>query len=175
MSKANKPNFTIKTREELEETMNNYAAFDAVLRRTRAQLDVELAKIRERFAPLIAQCEAEQEPFAELLAEWAALNPAEFSDKKSVELVAGRIGFRITPPSVKTMKGVREETAITRVLESQFAAGWTRNSVELARDVILADYAAEKATDADLKDVGLRIQQTENFYIEPFETKGGEA
>lgn len=110
-------------------------------------------------------------PLAESIEEWAVLNPGLFTEKKSLELVGGRIGFRTSPPSVKLLRGVREQTAVERVIVSPYAGAWTRATVELAKDVILADHASGLATGADLKDVGLRVQQTENFYIEPAQVK----
>ena len=173
MSKKSKP-LTINTRAELEGAMNDFAGKDAELRGVKAELDVALANVREQYAARVALAEEAVEPYAEAIEEWARLNPGEFADKKSIELVAGKIGFRNTPPSVKTLRGVREESAVERVLASQWAACWTRSVVELARDVILADVAAGNTTGDDLKGLGLRIHQAENFYIEPAQAKEGE-
>ena len=170
MTKPRKPP-VIKTREHLEDAVNDYAAKDALLRGLKAELDVELAKVRDLYAARVSAAEDALKPLAESIEEWAVLNPGLFTEKKSLELVGGRIGFRTSPPSVKLLRGVREQSAVDRVASSPFALGWIRSTLELAKDVILADHASGAATDADLKDVGLRVQQTENFYIEPAQVK----
>jgi phage host-nuclease inhibitor protein Gam len=170
MPKQPKPP-AIKTREELEATVNDYAAQDAVLRGLKAELDVELAKVRDQYAARVSAAEDALKPLAASIEEWAILHPGLFLEKKSLDLIGGRIGFRISPPSVKTLRGVQEETAVDRVMASQWAANWTRDKIELARDTILADYASGNVTEADLKNVGLRVSQTENFFIEPAQVK----
>ena len=162
---------TIKTREELESAVNDYAAQDAVLRGIKAELDAKLAEVRDLYAERVSAAEGALKPLAASIEEWAILHPGLFNIKKSLDLIGGRIGFRISPPSVKTLRGVQEETAVDRVMASQWAASWTRDKIELSRDVILADYAAGNVTETDLKDVGLRIAQTENFFIEPAQVK----
>ena len=174
MPKQPKPP-TIKTREELEAAVNDYAAQDATLRGLKAELDVELAKVRDLYAARVSAAEDALKPLAASIEEWAILHPELFLEKKSLDLIGGRIGFRMSPPSVKMLRGVQEETAVDRVMASQWAANWTRDKIELARDTILADYASGNVTEADLKNVGLRVSQTENFFIEPAQVKDGQS
>ncbi|MCL1856495.1 MAG: host-nuclease inhibitor Gam family protein [Kiritimatiellaeota bacterium] len=161
----------ITTREALESAMNDYAAKDATLRGIAADLDKEIAAVKERYAEKIATAEGALVPVAEAIEEWAALHPSEFEPKKSIELVGGRIGYRTTPPAVRMIKGVREETAIARILASQYRAIYARETPEIARDVILADYAAGTVKDSILEKLGLRIHRQETFFIDPDQTK----
>ena len=161
----------IGVREDLEQAVNDYAMKAAVARGLGAELDVELGKVRERYADRIAVITDAMEPLAEAIEEWAVLHPEEFGDKKSLELVAGKIGFRTTPPSVKTLRGVREESAVERVAKSEHVVAYIRDVQEINREAILADYAAGNVTDDELKNLGLRIHKTETFYIDPHDTE----
>jgi len=161
----------IATREALESAMNDYAAKDAHLRGITADLDKEIAAVRERYAPQIAAAEGAMIPVAEAIEEWAALHPDAFDKKKSLELVGGRIGYRTTPPAVRLVKGVREDTAIDRILASQYRDLYARETHEIAKDVILADYSAGTLTEKTLEKLGLRIHQQESFFIDPDQTK----
>ena len=109
---------TISTRDELEAAMNGYAVMHARLRGLGAELDVEIGKLRDRYAGRIAAVTEEIDPVAEAIEEWATLNPGEFAGKKSIDLLSGKVGWRTTPPSVKTLRGVREESAVERVSAS---------------------------------------------------------
>ena len=160
----------IRTRVELENAMTDYAEKSALLRGVTAELDVAIANLREQYQARITAAQDALAPFAEAIEEWAALNPGEFHPKKSIELLSGRIGYRTSPPAVALLAGVKEETAITRLLEGELGGAYTRETVELDREAILAAYAAKEVTDAQLKAHGLHIKQTERFFIEPEET-----
>jgi len=172
MSKKKEKTMTIATRDELETAMNDYAVKAAAHKGIAAELDVELGKVRERYAGRLTEIADAMEPVAEAIEEWAVLHPEAFGDKKSLELIAGRIGFRTTPPAVKTLRGVKEESAI-RLIEEANLRVFLRGVTELNRETILAGYATNDSgvTDVLLKSLGLRIVQTETFYIDPLETK----
>ena len=171
MSKKKEKAMTIATRDELETTMNDYAVKAAALKGLGAELDVELGKVRERYTDRMTAIADAMKPLAEAIEEWAILHPEEFGTKKSLDLIAGKIGFRTTPPAVKTLRGVREESAVELVAKSCHLVDYIREVQEIDREAILADFAAKNITEAELKELGLRIHQTETFYIDPWETK----
>ena len=161
----------IRTREELEAAMTDYSEKHARLAGMVAALDVEIANVRERHqAAISAATEALDEAEAGL-ESWAALNPHEFAVKKSVDLISGRIGFRTTPPAVALLKGVKVEAAIAMLIDGELGAAYTRETVTLDKEAILADHATGKLTDAQLKAHGLKVKQEERFYVEPAVTK----
>jgi len=162
---------TIGTREGLETAMNDFSVKAAALKGLGAELDVELGKAREMYAGRISDVKEAMKPIAEAIEEWATLHPEAFDGKKSLELIAGKIGFRTTPPSVKTLRGVREESAVELVAKSEHSVAYIREVQEIDREAILADVAAKNLTDDQLKAVGLRIVRDETFYIDPAETK----
>jgi phage host-nuclease inhibitor protein Gam len=171
MSKPKTKTNIIRTREELEAAMTDYSEKHARLAGMVAALDVEIAQVRENHqAEISAATEALDEAEAGL-GSWAALNPGEFAAKKSIDLIAGRIGFRTTPPAVALLKGVKAEAAIAMLLDGELAALYTREAVTLDKEAILADHATGKVTDAQLRAHGLKVKQEERFFVEPAATK----
>jgi phage host-nuclease inhibitor protein Gam len=147
MGKKSKPTIPfIRSREELEAAMTDYAEKAARLRGLTAGLDVALAAVREAHAAAITAAGEALEPSAAALEEWAALNPGAFEGKKSVDLLSGRIGFRTSPPAVKLMSRVKEETAVSLLLDGELGAAYTREEVTLDKEAILAAFAEKAVT-----------------------------
>lgn len=161
---------TIKDRSELEQVMGEYAA--QILERDRLTVEMEqkLQAIRAEYEPLIAACVECGDGLFEDLHAWAALHPAEFGARKSIDLLHGTIGLRTCPPSVKQVKGV----TVAHTVAAVKALGWLcliRTKEELNKDEVLARRALaeddpKRLTDADLKTVGIYIEKGETFYAE---------
>lgn len=168
---------TIKDRSELESVMGEYAA--QVLERDRLTVEMEqkIQEIRAGYEPRIAACVECGDGLFEDLHAWAALHPAEFGARKSIELLHGTIGLRTCPPSVKQIKGVKVEHTLAAVK----AHGWlflVRTKEEISKDEILARRALpegdpNRLTDADLKTVGLYVDKGETFYADVKREDGG--
>ena len=172
MSKKKEKAMMIGTREELELAMNVFAIKAAELKRLTAKMDVRIGEVRDEFSGDIAAISESMKPLADALEEWAELHPEAFTEKKSLELVAGKIGYRTSPPAVKTLPKVKEESAV-RLVEAEecYAQKYIRMLAELDREAILASYACKEVSDETLKRLGLRVVQNETFYIDPQETK----
>lgn len=168
---------TIKDRAELEQVMGEYSA--QVLERDRLTVEMEqkIQAIRAEYEPLIAACVECGNGLFDDLNAWAALHPAEFGARKSIELLHGTIGLRTCPPSVKQVKGV----TVSHTLAAILALGWAyliRTKQEVNKDEILARRALgeddpNRLTDADLKCIGLYIDKGETFYAEARRENGG--
>ena len=172
MSKKKEKTMMIETREGLELTMNVFAIRAAEFKSITAKMDVEIGSVREKYTAALTQIADDMKPLADALEEWAELHPEAFAEKKSLELVAGKIGYRCSPPAVKTLPKVKEESAI-RLIEAEecYREKYIRMLAELDREAILASYACKEVCDETLKRLGLRVVQTETFYIDPAETK----
>ena len=91
---------TIRTREDLESVLGEYAA--QVLERDRltVAMETEIAAVRTRYEAGIAACCQCGDGLFEDIQSWAVLNPDAFGDARSLECLHGRIGFRACPPAV---------------------------------------------------------------------------
>ena len=139
------------------------------LERDRSRSENEMSRrvdaIREEYAPALADLSEEDAALRAQVEQFARLHRDEFGGKKSLERLQGVIGFRISPPSVRllnrkwTWDGVL--TALTRGFQK-----YIRSTPEVARDAILADYAAGAVSAEQLAGLGLQIAQSETFGIE---------
>lgn len=152
------------SREAMEEAMGKYATAEAKYCSLTAKMDIEITKIREKYAEELARLDAEKEESFEVLQAFAIENKAEiFSKKKSLESTHGTIGFRTGTPKLKTLKGFTW-ASVTNMLK-EFLPEYVRLTVEPAKDKLLAD-RYEKDVIENLPRVGLSVVQEESFYVE---------
>lgn len=106
------------TREAADEAFANYAKADAQSAKITADIELQCAKIREKYANKLAELEGEKEKAFDTLQAYATENQAElFSKKKSLEMAHGVIGFRTGTPKLKTLKGFTWASALQLVKE----------------------------------------------------------
>ena len=150
---------------DVEELLAQVAASDAATRKVTAQMDAEITRIREKYAAILDRENERCDEAEEQIASWAELNKEAFGEKRSMVLTHGTIGWRLGNPAVKLRARVRAEAALERVRAN--APEFIRRTEELDKQAILAAYAARGLTDAQLEPLGLRITQTERFFVEP--------
>ncbi len=95
----------------------------------------------------------------------AELHRAEFGDRKSKVLTHGTIGWRLGTPAVKLRARVKAEAALEQV--RLHLPEYIRTSEEIDKTMILNAYAGGQLSTTELELVGLKITQTERFYVEP--------
>ncbi|HPS07310.1 MAG TPA: host-nuclease inhibitor Gam family protein [Kiritimatiellia bacterium] len=155
---------TIKSREELEAVMGEYAA--QVLERDRLTVEMEqrIAAIRAEYELPIAACVKYGDGLFEDMNAWAVLHPGEFGVKKSIDLLHGRIGFRTCSPAVKQVPGVKVDHSVELLLAG--AANLVRTKFEIDKETILVGVNSGEITEENLKPFGLRIERSETFYTD---------
>ena len=165
------------TRESADEAFAVYAKADAQSAKITADIELQCAKIREKYASKLAELEGEKEKAFDTLQAYALENQTElFSKKKSLEMAHGVIGFRTGTPKLKTLKGFTWASALQLVKE--FLPDYVRQTEELAKDKMLADREAMVTTDEDplgtgkpmtemMAKCGIQVVQDETFYVEP--------
>lgn len=94
------------TREVADEAFAVYAKADAQSAKITAEIELQCAKIREKYASKLAELEDEKAKAFDTLQAYATENQTElFTKKKSLEMAHGVIGFRTSTPKLKTLKG----------------------------------------------------------------------
>lgn len=154
-----------QTLADVEALMATVAAADAAARKITAQMDAEITRIRERYAAALDAEKAAREAAEAQIASWAELHKADFGDRRSMTLTHGTLGWRLGNPAVRLRARVRAEQALEMVKAR--LPEYVRAAEELDKAALLAAYAGKALTDADLEACGLRIAQTERFYLEP--------
>ncbi len=167
------------SREAADEAFATYAKSDAQLQKINADIELQCAKYREKYADKIATLSEEREQAFETLQAFATENQTElFSKKKSLDMAHGVIGFRTGTPKLKTLKGFTWASALQLV--KRFLPDYIRQTEEIAKDKLLADrdgnVAMEVSESSSLVEVpirqamtecGIQVTQDETFYVEP--------
>lgn len=153
------------TRESAEEAFAMYAKAEALGSKIVAEIELQCAKIREKYAVKLAECEEEKNKAFDVLQAYALENQEElFSKKKSVEMSHGVIGFRTGTPKLKPLRGFTWASALQ--LLKEFLPGYVRQTEEIAKDKLLADRDADGMY-SSMSKCGIQVVQEETFYVEP--------
>lgn len=165
------------TREAADEAFAAYAKADAQSSKILADIDLQIARIRERWADRLTELTAEKDRAFDTLQAYAMENKAElFTKKKSLDMVHGTIGYRTGTPKLKMLKGFTWASAL--LLVKQFLPDYVRTTEEVAKDRLLADRDtksvpawAEDGQEVPMADqmarCGIQVVQDETFYVEP--------
>ncbi len=156
------PTTTIRNREELETRMGDHARVAIERMKLAAAMNKKLADVRELYEAMFAELDDEIERTAADLEAWAVLHPADFGERKSIELTHGTLGFRTGQPALKPLKGVRWDDVLTLLAQHP---GYLRTIMQPDKEAILADRDALGAE--GLGALGLRVEQAQRFYVEP--------
>src|SRR4249919_3610394 len=92
------------TREEMEVLVGEIAALKIQERATKADMDATIKNLKDGYTARLAEF---TERLAVLLPQahaWAHAHPEAFTGK-SVRMLHGTIGWRVNPPSLKTLAG----------------------------------------------------------------------
>lgn len=153
------------SREAADESFATYAKADANINKITAEIELQCAKIREKYQEKLTSLSSARELAFDTLQSYATEHQSElFSKKKSLEMAHGTIGFRTGTPKLKTLKGFTWASALNLVKE--FLPSFVRTSEEVAKDKLLADRDAEGMTEKMAK-CGIQVVQDETFYVEP--------
>ena len=166
------------TRESADVAFATYAKADASINKIQAEIELQCAKIREKWQDKLATLTTERDQAFDTLQAWATENQAElFAKRKSLEMAHGVIGFRTGTPKLKTLKGFTWASALELV--KTFMPNYLRLTVEIAKDKLLADREADTVSIKEgesKKDVsmsyamakcGIQVIQDETFFVEP--------
>ncbi len=154
-----------QTLADVEALMHTVAQADAAQRKITAQMDAEIARIREKYATALDTQTTLRHDAEEQIASWAELNRADFGDRKSKVLTHGTIGWRLGTPAVKLRPRVKADAALEQV--RLHLPEYIRTAEEIDKTSILNAVAGGQLTTTQLEAVGLKITQTERFYVEP--------
>jgi phage host-nuclease inhibitor protein Gam len=155
----------VATRADAERVLGELAADTAEQTRLQAELDAELVAIRQKYEGQIDTLAKKIEGATGLLQSWAEANTSEFGDKKSLELLHGRLGFRTGNPKLKTLAGWTWDR-VKETLVRNFS-GHIRTKTEVDKEGLLAAHQRHEIDAADLRAVGVKVVQDEAFFIEP--------
>ena len=169
------------SREAADEAFAAYAKSDAQVQKINADIELQCAKIREKYADKLAVLTDERDKAFDTLQAFATENQAElFTKKKSLDMAHGTIGFRTGTPKLKTLKGFTWPSAL-QLAKKFLPFTYIRQTEEIAKDKLLADRDLEEVAVYDtptgddrtvtmreaMAICGIQVTQEETFYVEP--------
>lgn len=153
------------TSEQMEQAFADYAKADARQQKITAEMDIQMAKIREKWQDELAKLAETKDNAFDILQAYALENREElFTKRKSLETTHGTIGFRTGTPKLKTLKGFTWGAVVN--LLKEFLPGYVRTSEEANKEKLLADRESEEVV-ALFPKVGITVVQEETFFVEP--------
>lgn len=153
------------TSEQAEAAFSEYAAADAKVQNIQSKMDIEITRIRDKYADQLAEQQGIREKNFEIMQTFACEHREElFSKRKSYESAHGVFGFRTGTPKLKNLKGFTW-AAVTNVVK-ELLPEYIRTTEELAKDKLLADRDKEEVAQL-LPRCGVTVIQDETFYVEP--------
>ena len=181
MARQKKTIITGVSREAADEAFATYAKSDAQILKINAEIELQCAKIREKYADKLATLGTEKDNAFDVLQSFATENQAElFTKKKSLDMAHGTIGFRTGTPKLKTLKGFTWASAL-QLAKKFLPMTYIRQTEDIAKDKLLADrdlkeVAVYDTPTGDPREVtmreamascGIQVTQDETFYVEP--------
>lgn len=154
----------VATRADAERILGELAADTAETSRLKAELESKLTAVRQQYEGTIEQLGKRIEGNTGLLQSWAESNPEEFGDKKSLDLLHGRLGFRTGNPKLKTLSGWTWDRVKETLIRN--LTGHVRTKTEVDKEGLLAAFQRHELDDRDLREIGVKVVQDEAFFIE---------
>jgi phage host-nuclease inhibitor protein Gam len=164
----------ILNRDQAENVMNHLAEAKNDERTLCARRDAEVLAINARYEVPLARCAEEINLHTARLQAWAEANPDQFpKERKSLKLLAGRLGFNTNPPKVALLNRTWSWEKVLEALKARSFAFFVRTKEEVDKDELLRHYSTAKSQgekeeiDSIFAGVGVKVIQDEQFFIEP--------
>ena len=155
---------TLKNRTEFESVINSLASATVDLRKLEARRDEKLQVVREEHDPAIAALKEEIDAMALTVEKYADANRDELmpGKVKSSETALAHYGFRLGNPTLKLLSKSWSWEKVVAELKRRLLSGYVRVTEEADKEALKS-----KLTPEQLAGVGLRITQSETFFVEP--------
>lgn len=128
-----------------------------------AQMNLNLTAVRDHFEATIKFLGEVISNETKYLRTWADQNPQLFGKSRSFRLMHGVVGYRLGNYALKTIRGITWARALNLI--KAINPRFIRCKAELDKETIISE--RETITPAELKSMGLCIEQAEAFYANP--------
>lgn len=152
------------SKDEAQRVMSEYAQWDSKVDELTAQENQEIHNVRDKYAKRINEAKNKREELEKKLQAFSESNRNLFINKRHIEFAHGKIGFRVSPPSVAQKHGWKVAATIQAIKDNELMEYiTTKESVDKAK--ILAD-KNQLEKEGVLEKVGLKIKQVDKWYVE---------
>ncbi|NUN68851.1 MAG: host-nuclease inhibitor Gam family protein [Bacteroidetes bacterium] len=155
----------IRSYEDADQTLLKIADCETQLQRAEAEMNEQIQKIRDDYELNTHVVRAMKAAHEKELEKFSIMNKSDFEKTRSRELVHGTIGFRSTPPKVALLnRKYKMDTVLELLGRVRWGKDYIRTKEELSKEQLLASYAAKEIDDQKLASVGLKVDQSEEFF-----------
>jgi phage host-nuclease inhibitor protein Gam len=155
----------VRSYEDADQTLLRIADCETKLQTAEAEMNERIQKIREEYEMNTHVLRAMKVSHEKELERFCIVNKADFEKSRSRELVHGKIGFRNTPPKVALLnRKYKWDTVIELLRKVRFGKDLIRTKEEINKEQVLASYAAKEIDDQKLASVGMKVDQSEEFF-----------
>jgi phage host-nuclease inhibitor protein Gam len=152
------------TQEEFNAAMAEYAIADAQRTKIMAKMDMEITKIRERYAPELQTLDNGMQDCYGLLQDYCMANKAVlFARERHMDTAHGKVGLRLGTPKLKTLPKYNWEKVLANL--KMVLPKYVRRVEEVDKEGLIAD-RKEADVAMHLSDIGVYVGQDEAFYVE---------
>lgn len=155
----------IKTYEELDVQLKEYAVNYAALAKKEAEMNEKINKIKQDFEEKTKEIRYATDTISSEINAFCLKNKTDFDKTRSKEFQFGVVGFRTSPPKVTLLNRKYNLKTVLELVKRIYKKAYVRVKEDLDKEAILADYAGKKIDDGKLAGVGLKIDQDEQFFI----------
>lgn len=155
-----------KNREEAEGLLGDIAAQSNTLQLLTAAMNSRLEEIRAEHQPAINELNDVIADNRARLEEWADSARDDWGDAKSIELLHGAIGFRLTPPRLALLARSTWKKVLEKLKSSAKLAAYIRVKEEPNKELILEHIRDGTISSQDRARIGVTADQEEKFFID---------
>lgn len=146
------------------EAVDKVARLEVQLTGVKARRDKEIQAVNEKYKAEIDPLENQRDLTLKLAEEYADENRTELlpKDTKSAESTQAVFGYKLGNPTMKTLSKKWNWEKVTDALKSVYGARFIRTKEEPDKEKLRSEL-----NDAQLAEVGLRVDQEDRFFVEP--------
>jgi phage host-nuclease inhibitor protein Gam len=161
------------TPAEMEKMVEEYAITESKIAVITTKMEADMAKIREKNSTQLVTLGEQQSALFDTIQLYYDGKRELFEKEKSLDFVHATLGFRKSPPAVKTLKGFTWD-AVTNLLK-EFLPAYVRVKEEPNKELLLSEKDAlllvkgKKKSDVTISSLfekcGIQVVQGESFFI----------
>lgn len=164
-TRISKKVITNVTIEQAQDAANRYTSLQNKLSGIESKMNLELQKVKDKYADDITSYQEELKPQVELLEAFAKEQKDTWGKKKSFELLHAVIGFRTGNPTVKKDKRYTWDGVLDQLKKVRLNL-FVRKKEEVNKEAILLE-KNEAILNQLKEDCGVYVEQDEAFFITP--------
>jgi phage host-nuclease inhibitor protein Gam len=151
------------TPEEFQESLHEYAQCDATIDKLTAAMNIEINRVKEKYDGRIAEAAEQKEKQQQIVQAYCMENKKQlFSERRSLEMIYGEVGFRLGTPKLKLLPKFTWDKVLDKL--KAVMPEYVRTKEEVNKDALL-DGRNDEAVAPHLNAVGVWVDQDENFFI----------